>query len=49
MTAFYKELQAADAFNIRLPYPFSNYDRQLLTLLYQPMVGAESISLTSFV
>ncbi|PKH11426.1 replication initiation and membrane attachment family protein [Planomicrobium sp. MB-3u-38] len=45
MTAFYKELQAADAFNIRLPYPFSNYDRQLLTLLYQPMVGAESISL----
>lgn len=33
MTAFYKELQPADAFKIRLPYPFSDYDRQLLTLL----------------
>ncbi|WP_422122985.1 replication initiation and membrane attachment family protein [Planococcus sp. X10-3] len=45
MTAFYKELQPADAFKIRLPYPFSDYDRQLLTLLYQPMVGAEAVSL----
>lgn len=45
MTAFYKELQPADAFKIRLPYPFSDYDRQLLTLLYQPMVGSEAISL----
>lgn len=45
MTAFYKELQAADAFKIRLPYPLSNYDRQLLTLLYQPMVGADAVSL----
>lgn len=45
MTAFYKELQPADAFRIRLPYPFSDYDRQLLTLLYQPMVGAEAVSL----
>lgn len=45
MTAFYKELQPADAFRIRLPYPFSDYDRQLLTLLYQPMVGSEAVSL----
>ncbi|HSJ37516.1 MAG TPA: DnaD domain protein [Planococcus sp. (in: firmicutes)] len=45
MTAFYKELQPADAFKIRLPYPFSDYDRQLLTLFYQPMVGAEAVSL----
>ncbi|MFD1030419.1 replication initiation and membrane attachment family protein [Metaplanococcus flavidus] len=45
MTAFYKELQPADAFKIRLPYPFSDYDRQLLTLLYQPMIGAEAVSL----
>ncbi len=41
----YKELQAADLYRIRMPYPFSNYDRQLLTLLYQPMVGSEAISL----
>ncbi|AQU78987.1 helicase DnaB [Planococcus faecalis] len=45
MTAYYKELQPADPFRIRLPYPFSNYDRQLLTLLYQPMIGAEAIAL----
>lgn len=45
MTAFYKELQPADAYRIRLPYPFSNYDRQLLTMLYQPMIGAEAIAL----
>lgn len=38
----YKELQPADSFKIRLPYPFSNYDRQLLTLLYQPMIGPEA-------
>lgn len=30
---------------IRLPYSFSDYDRQLLTLFYQPLVGAESMSL----
>src|SRR5690606_4867066 len=45
MTAYYKELQAADPYRIRLPYPFSNYDRQLLTMLYQPMIGAEAIAL----
>lgn len=45
MTAFYKELQPADAFKIRMPYPFSEYDRQLLTLLYQPMVGSDAVSL----
>lgn len=42
MSALYKELQAADSFKIRMPYPFSNYDRQLLTLLYQPLIGAEA-------
>lgn len=44
MTAYYKELQPGDPYRIRLPYPFSNYDRQLLTLLYQPMIGAEAIA-----
>lgn len=42
MSALYKELQPPDSFKIRMPYPFSNYDRQLLTLLYQPMIGAEA-------
>src|SRR3954453_2724214 len=41
----YKELQPADLYMIRLPYSLSDYDRQLLTLFYQPLVGAESISL----
>lgn len=41
----YKELQPADMYMIRLPYSFSDYDRQLLTLFYQPLVGTESISL----
>ncbi|WP_225986271.1 replication initiation and membrane attachment family protein [Psychrobacillus glaciei] len=41
----YKELQPADMYKIRLPYSFSDYDRQLLTLFYQPLVGAEGISL----
>lgn len=44
MPALYKELQPADSFRILMPYPFSNYDRQLLTLLYQPLVGAEAIA-----
>lgn len=44
MTALYKELQPADSYKICLPYPFSNYDRQLLTLLYQPMIGAEAVA-----
>ncbi|WP_313891862.1 DnaD domain protein [Psychrobacillus sp.] len=41
----YKELQPADMYMIRLPYSFSDYDRQLLTLFYQPLIGAESVSL----
>lgn len=41
----YKELQPADLYRIRMPYPFSNYDRQLLTLLYQPMIGSDAVSL----
>lgn len=45
LSLLYKELQPADMYMIRLPYSFSDYDRQLLTLFYQPLVGAESISL----
>ena len=45
LSMLYKELQPADLYMIRLPYSFSDYDRQLLTLFYQPLVGAEGISL----
>lgn len=41
----YKELQPADAYQVKLSHPFSSYDRQLLTLFYQPLIGAEAMSL----
>lgn len=41
----YNELLPADQYRIRMPYPFSNYDRQLLTLMYQPLIGSDAISL----
>lgn len=41
----YKELQPADTFDIRLPHALSTQERQLLTLFYQPLTGAEPISL----
>lgn len=45
MVALYKELQPIDAYKIMLSHPFSDYDRQLLTLFYQPLVGSDAISL----
>ena len=39
MAPLYKELQPVDAYKIRLSHPFSDYDRQLLTLFYQPLIG----------
>ena len=44
MVHLYKELQPTDHFEVRLP-PLSANDRQLLTLFYQPLTGAEPISL----
>ncbi|MFJ7730937.1 replication initiation and membrane attachment family protein [Lysinibacillus sp. NPDC097231] len=41
----YKELQPADPFDIRLPHALSTQERQLVTLFYQPLTGAEPISL----
>lgn len=41
----YKELQPVDRLYIRVPFPLSSYDRKLITLLYQPLIGAEPISL----
>ncbi len=41
----YEELQPVDTFTIKLSHPFSDYDRQLLTLFYQPLIGPEAMSL----
>lgn len=41
----YKELQPLDVYKIRLSHPFSDYDRQLLTLFYQPLIGTKAMSL----
>ncbi|MCM3316970.1 DnaD domain protein [Rummeliibacillus stabekisii] len=41
----FKELQPVDRLTIRVPFPLSSYDRKLITLLYQPLIGAEPISL----
>lgn len=45
MVHLYKELQPADHFDIQLPQVLSANDRQMLTLFYQPLTGAEPISL----
>ena len=45
VAALYKELQPVDSYKIRLPHPFSDYDRQLLTLFYQPLIGSSAMSL----
>jgi len=45
MVAFYKELQPVDSYKILLSQPFSDYDRQLLTLFYQPLIGSQAMSL----
>lgn len=41
----YTELQPVDSFKVRLSHPFSAYDRQMITLFYQPLIGAEAVSL----
>lgn len=41
----YQELQPIDTFKIKMAHPFSDYDRQLLTLFYQPLIGSQSMSL----
>ncbi|MFS0574889.1 DnaD domain protein [Sporosarcina sp. 179-K 3D1 HS] len=41
----YKELQPIDTYTIKSTHPFSDYDRQLLTLFYQPLIGSDAMSL----
>lgn len=45
MAYLYKELQPIDAYTIRLAHPFSDNDRQLVTLFYQPLIGRDAMSL----
>ncbi|NYF25147.1 replication initiation and membrane attachment family protein [Sporosarcina sp. JAI121] len=45
MAPLFKELQPVDAYKIRLSQSFSDYDRQLLTLFYQPLIGPSAMSL----
>ncbi|MEG0440009.1 MAG: DnaD domain protein [Solibacillus sp.] len=45
MVHLMKELQPTDHFEIKLPHALSTNERQLVTLFYQPLTGAEPISL----
>ncbi|WP_203246680.1 replication initiation and membrane attachment family protein [Sporosarcina beigongshangi] len=45
MAYLYKELQPIDAYTIMLAHPFTDYDRQLVTLFYQPLIGRDAMSL----
>lgn len=45
MSMLYQELQPVDTYMLRFSTPFSDYDRQLLSLFYQPLIGPEPISL----
>ena len=45
MVAVYQELQPVDSYKIQLSHPISDYDRQLLTLFYQPLIGSSAMSL----
>jgi len=45
MAYLYKELQPIDAYTILLAHPFSDNDRQLVTLFYQPLIGRDAMSL----
>lgn len=39
------ELHPVDRFTIQIPFPLSSFERKLITLLYQPLIGPEPISL----
>lgn len=41
----YSELQPVDSFQVKLAHPFSAYDRQMLSLFYQPLIGPDAVSL----
>ncbi|MBS7345874.1 MAG: DnaD domain protein [Caryophanon sp.] len=39
------ELHATDSYEIRLPHNLSTYERQLITLFYQPIIGADAVTM----
>lgn len=45
MVNLYRELQPVDRLSIRIPFPLSSYERKLITLLYQPLIGPDAVSL----
>lgn len=45
MQFLFKELQPVDSCIIQMPYPLTDQDRQLVTLLYKPIIGIEAMSL----
>ncbi|MFX3674515.1 MAG: replication initiation and membrane attachment family protein [Paenisporosarcina sp.] len=45
MQFLFKELQPVDSCIIQMPYPLSDQDRQLVTLLYKPIIGIDAMSL----
>lgn len=45
MVNLYRELQPVDRLSIRIPFPLSSYERKLVTLLYQPLIGPDAVSL----
>lgn len=45
MVNLYRELQPVDRLSIRIPFPLSSYERKMITLLYQPLIGPDAVSL----
>ena len=45
MQLLFKELQPVDGFIIQMPYPLAETDRQLVTMLYKPIIGSDAMSL----
>lgn len=39
------EIHATDTYEIRLPHNLSTYERQLMTLFYQPIIGADAVTM----
>ncbi|WP_017379896.1 replication initiation and membrane attachment family protein [Paenisporosarcina sp. TG-14] len=45
MQLLFKELQPVDSFIIQMPHPLADTDRQLVTMLYKPIIGSDAMSL----
>ncbi|MGB3261413.1 replication initiation and membrane attachment family protein [Paenisporosarcina sp.] len=45
MQLLFKELQPVDSFIIQMPHILTDKDRQLVTMLYKPIIGSDAMSL----